>query len=189
MNKTVDTQRGPFEQIAMPHLDAVFRVAMALCGSRQEAEDLTQTAFVKALERFDSFEPGVPPGPQCKAWLLQILRNTWIDQLRHRKIAGTAIPIDEAMVADEPQEEPVWTDARDLLENFSDEQVIKALTRLPEDQRLTLFLVDVEQCSQEEAAGILGVAVGTVKSRASRARVVLRRSLAAHARDLGFVKD
>jgi RNA polymerase sigma-70 factor (ECF subfamily) len=185
----VGTQRELFEQVALPHLDVVLRAAVALCRNRHEAEDLTQSTFVKALERFDSFEPGVPAGPQCKAWLIQILRNTWIDHLRHRKVAGTAVPIDEAMVADDPQEEPVWTDARDLLENFSDEQVIKALIRLPEDQRLTLFLVDVEQCSQEEAAGILGVAVGTVKSRASRARTALRRSLADHARDLGFVKD
>jgi hypothetical protein len=80
------------------------------------------------------------------------------------------VPIDEDTVPVEPQAKPtVWSDAEDLLENFSDEQVIEALRRLPEDQRLTLFLTDVEHLNQQEVAEITGVPVGTVKSRTSRA--------------------
>ncbi len=80
----------------------------------------------------------------------------------------------------------VWSDAKDLLENFSDEQVIDALRRLPEDQRLTLFLVDVEHLSQQEVAEVTGVAVGTVKSRTSRARNELKRCLQSYAKEMGF---
>jgi RNA polymerase sigma-70 factor (ECF subfamily) len=172
-----------FEQVVLPHLDSVYRAAIAVCRRSAQAEDLTQTTFLKALERFDTFQPGT----NCKAWLLQIMRNLWIDQIRHGKTAGHAVPIDETLLASEPEPEAtVWSDARDLLENFSDEQVICALKRLPADQRLTLFLTDVEQLSQEEVAEITGVAVGTVKSRTSRARTELKNHLLAYAKEMGF---
>jgi RNA polymerase sigma-70 factor (ECF subfamily) len=76
-----------------------------------------------------------------------------------------------------------------LLDNFSDEQVIDALRRLPEDQRLTLFLVDVEQLSQQEVAEIMGVAIGTVKSRTSRARNELKGLLLSYAKEMGFARN
>lgn len=172
-----------FEQIALPNLDSVYRAAVALCGRPSNAEDLTQATFVKALERFETFKPGT----NCKAWLFQILRNIWIDQLRHRKVAGGEAPLDEALVAREPLvQEIAWSDAEDLLENFSDEQIIQAMRQLPEDQRLTLFLVDVEQLSHQEVAEITEVAVGTVKSRTSRARSELKRRLAPYAKEMGF---
>lgn len=172
-----------FEQAALPHLDSVYRTAVALCGRSVEAEDLTQATFVRALERFDTFRPGTT----CRAWLLQILRNLWIDRLRHKKVAGTAVPLDETLVVEGPGAEPTrWSDAEDLLENFSDDQVIRALKSLPQEQRLTLFLVDVEQLNLQEVAEITGVAEGTVKSRASRARTELRTRLASHAREMGY---
>lgn len=178
--------KNNFESVAMPHLDAVYRAAVALCRHGPEAEDLVQMTYAKALERFDSFEPG----SNCRAWLLQILRNTWIDELRHRKVVGTVVSIDEGQpaIADPPHpEETVWTNARDVLENFSDDEVRRALGELPDDQRLTLFLVDVEGLSQEEAAQVTGVPEGTVKSRTSRARETLKRKLMAYARDLGLL--
>ncbi len=172
-----------FERTALPNLDSVYKAAVALCGRSNEAEDLTQATFVRALERFDSFKPGT----NCRAWLLQILRNIWIDQLRRKKTAGTTMPLDETLVAEEKSdEETTWSDAEDLLENFSDDQVIQAMRQLPDDQRLTLFLIDVEQLSQEEVAEITGVAVGTVKSRTSRARMELRRRLMSYAKEMGF---
>jgi RNA polymerase sigma-70 factor (ECF subfamily) len=172
-----------FERVAMPHLDAVYRAAYALSGRAGQADDLAQATFLKALERFDTFRPGT----NCKAWLLRILRNTWIDRLRHLKVVGTTVPAEEALLAEPPHAETTtWSDPAAVLENFADAQVIAALRELPEDQRLTLFLVDVEEFSQEEVAEITGVAVGTVKSRTSRARAALRGKLEAHARDLGL---
>jgi len=173
-----------FEQVALPHLDSVYRAAIAVCGRSDQADDLTQTTFLKALERFGTFEPGT----NCKAWLFQIMRNLWIDQLRHGKIAGNTVPIEEELLPSKPSiEASAWSNAHDLLENFSDEQVICALKKLPADQRLTLFLTDVEQLSQEEVAQITGVAVGTVKSRTSRARTELKNHLLAYAKEMGFV--
>jgi RNA polymerase sigma-70 factor (ECF subfamily) len=173
-----------FEDVALPHLDSVFRAAVVLSGKGDLAEDLAQETFLKAWRQFGSFRPG----SNCRAWLLKILRNTWIDQLRHRKVAGPPLPIEQAVVAETPPpEETRWSNAQDILENFSDEQVIDALRLLPADQRLALFLVDVEEAPHEEAAEILGVPVGTVKSRTSRARAALKKALMAHAKDLGFV--
>jgi RNA polymerase sigma-70 factor (ECF subfamily) len=177
-----DTQT--FETVALPHLDTVYRAAVALCRERSLAEDLTQTAFMKALQQFGSFQAGT----NCKAWLIRILRNTWLDELRHRKVVGTVVPVEEQVLAE--TERPAatrWSNPEDLLENFSDDEVLKALGELPPDQRLTLFLVDVEELGQEDVARITAVAVGTVKSRVSRARAALEARLAAHARDLGLL--
>lgn len=177
--------RKDFDAAAMPHLDSVFRTAVALCGGRRDqAEDLAQAAMLKALEQFASFALGT----NCKAWLLQILRNHWIDQLRRRKLAGPAVELDEQQLAARPQaeDEPPIGDLALLIERFSDEQVIRALQGLPEELRWTLLLTDVEGLSTDEAAEVLGVAPGTVKSRAWRARERLREKLAGHARELGF---
>ncbi|MEI7838009.1 MAG: sigma factor-like helix-turn-helix DNA-binding protein, partial [Planctomycetota bacterium] len=96
--------------------------------------------------------------------------------------------IEEAAVAGEPEpDQTKWSNAGDILENFSDEKVIEALRQLPADQRLALYLVDVEGMPHDEVADVLGVAGGTIKSRTSRARAQLRDKLADHARDLGFV--
>jgi len=168
----------------MPYLDNVFRMALTLCRSRPQAHDLTQTTFMKAFKQFGAFEIGT----NCKAWLLRILRNTWLDWLRHQKVSGTTVPIVEDDLVESPQADiQEWHDASDILERFSDEQVIDAMNMLPEDQRLTVFLVDVEGMSQEDAAEMLDVPVGTIKSRTSRARARLKTLLAAHAKDLGLL--
>ena len=167
----------------MVHLDGVLRAALALCGDRDMAEDLVQETYLKALGRFASFRTGT----NCKAWLVRILRNAWIDRLRHRKVAGPDVPLDERALAgpDDDGDAP-WTDATDVLEMFADEQVIAALQTLTDDQRLALVLVDVEGMSHQDVAEVLGVAGGTVKSRTGRARAKLRTLLRQHAHDLGL---
>lgn len=175
--------KSEFEAIAMLHLDAVYRAAVALCGNREEAEDLTQATFLRAFERFDLFRKGT----NCKAWLLSILRNKWIDQMRRKNLIGHVLQIDERIVVCQPRnEETHWSNCEDLLENFSDKQVIRALKELPDEQRLTLFLIDVAQLSQEKVAEIMDMAVGTVKSRTSRARAVLKERLLSYAKEMGF---
>ncbi|MCH7919818.1 MAG: sigma-70 family RNA polymerase sigma factor [Planctomycetes bacterium] len=172
-----------FEAIAMGHLAALQRAAVAICGRTGVADDMVQTTLLKAYERFDSFEEGT----NCKAWLLCILRNSWVDYLRvQQRRSVKQVPLEEELVADRTAEETVWSNAQDMLDNFSDEHVIRALQRLPEEQRLTLFLVDVEQMTHEEVAEIMGVAVGTIKSRTSRARGALKVSLADYAQEMNF---
>jgi RNA polymerase sigma-70 factor (ECF subfamily) len=173
-----------FEQIVMVHLTAVYRAAMAICGNNDLAEDMAQTALLKAYKHFGSFERGT----NCKAWLLSILRNTWIDHLRKQRVRPNQVTLEADLVAQETGHETMWSNAEDLLENFSDEQVILALQQLPDEQRLTLFLVDVEQLSQDEVAKIMDVAVGTVKSRTSRARSAMKDSLTLYAQEMNLMR-
>jgi len=179
----LDNGNDSFEEIAMPHLNTVYRAAVAMCGERSDAEDLAQATFLKAFERFESFRKGT----NCKAWLLSILRNKWIDLMRHRSTVGQVLQIDESIIAGREQNDEIkYSNCKDLLENFSDEQIIKALKSLPDQQRFPLFLVDVEQLSHEEVAQIMDMPVGTVKSRTSRARAILRTRLFSHAKEMGF---
>ena len=98
------------------------------------------------------------------------------------------LPINENKIAETPRNnETVWSNAQDILENFSDDHVIRALNQLPEDMRFTLFLIDVEQLGQKEVAEITDVAVGTVKSRTSRARAGLKEKLTSYAQEMGLV--
>jgi RNA polymerase sigma-70 factor (ECF subfamily) len=175
---------GSFEEIVMPHLGTVYRAAIAMCGNREDAEDLAQATFLKAFERFETFKKGT----NCKAWLLSILRNKWIDLIRHRSTIGQVVQIDENLIVRQEQiDELNYSNCEDLLANFSDGQVIKALRSLPDEQRLILFLIDVEQLRQEDVAEIMDVPVGTVKSRTSRARAILKTRLFSYAKEMGFI--
>ncbi len=178
------TATEQFEDIAIPELNRVYRAAVMLTRDRQQAEDLVQTTYLKALQRFSSFREGT----NIKAWLMRILRNTWIDKLRHRKVVGTVLPLeDEHPVKANGEDSQQWSGTADLIEQFSDQQVIDALGRLPDDQKMTLLLVDVEQLEHSDVAEIMGVPVGTVKSRTSRSRAALRKELYDHAREYGFI--
>jgi RNA polymerase sigma-70 factor (ECF subfamily) len=177
--------RSKFEEMALPYLDTLYRVALTLCRRPTKADDLVQTAYLKGLRNFASYRTGT----NLKAWLIRILRNTWIDELRHSKVAGPSHSLEEQWLPDPAGEDPSdVTVNEDLLERFSDQDVIRALQDLPEEQRITLLLLDVEDLSQDEVAEITNVAVGTVKSRSSRARRTLKTTLLDHARDRGFVE-
>jgi len=180
------SRQSEFENIAMVHLDAAYRAALALSGQPALADDLTQTTFLKAFEKFGSFKKNT----NCRAWLMRILRNTWIDHLRSKKTAPNMLPIDEQLISNDPANaETTWSDPENLLENFSDQQVIKALAQLPEDQRLALFLTDVEEFTHQETAEIMQVAVGTIKSRTSRARTALKNILSEYAKEMHLTKE
>jgi RNA polymerase sigma-70 factor (ECF subfamily) len=119
----------------------------------------------------------------ARAWLLAILRNVRIDRLRQNKAQARDVSLDQLATepADNDQaidEPPGWEQPQEILEAFSDQQMIDALQQLPEEIRWTLLLVDVEQLDHREAAEILDVPVGTIKSRAHRGRAMLRQALA-----------
>jgi RNA polymerase sigma-70 factor (ECF subfamily) len=156
----------------------VLRVARIVCGNAAEAEDLAQDTMLKAFRSIDSFADGT----DVRAWLMTILRNTRIDRLRSKAAAGKQVGLDEVGV-----EPPAEADAaewyqfgdspEEILQEFSDQQVIDALRSLPDEIRWTLLLVDVEGMDHKDAAGVLDVPVGTVKSRAHRGRQMLRQVL------------
>ena len=189
MDRQTPAQR--FHRLVWPHREAVLRVASILTGDADEAEDLAQEAMLKAHKAIDRFV-----GDDARAWTLAILRNARIDRLRSRASAAGTVsldaiehdPADPSPVAPADRE-PAWDRPEALLEAFGDGQVIAALRALPEDLRWTLLLVDVEGLGHADAAGVMGVPVGTVKSRAHRGRAMLRESLLPLARDRRMVRD
>ena len=179
-----------FYDLVWPHRADVLRLAQFLCRNAADAEDVAQEALLKAFRKIDRLQDGSEP----KAWLLAILRNTWLDRLR----AASAHPqISLSELTSEPAER-TEVEARDsqgslkpeeLLSDFSDQQMIDCLRRLPEEICWTLLLVDVEGLSQEEASEVLDVPTGTVKSRAHRGRKMLRQLLLPLARERRLVRD
>jgi RNA polymerase sigma-70 factor (ECF subfamily) len=151
------------------------------------AEDLVQESMLKALRAVDSFEEGT----HVKALLITILRRTHIDWLRSNghHSAEVSIDSDDVPVLEAPHavsaEDGVLANRLEspdlILEQIGDEMLIEGLRQLPDAMRWTLLLVDVEQIDHEAAAAVLGVPVGTVKSRAHRGRALLRRWLLDHA--------
>jgi RNA polymerase sigma-70 factor (ECF subfamily) len=179
-----------FNDLIWPHLPAVLRLAHILTGNDADAEDLAQETLMKAFRSIDTLrdEAGT------KSWLMRILRNTRVDRFRSEASRPTAVNLED-LAAETAAPEFVadsdgnHADVQGILDSFSDAQVIECLGQLPEEIRWTLLLVDVEQLGQVEAAEILQVPVGTVKSRVHRGRAMLRQSMLPVARKLGLVKD
>lgn len=176
-----------FYELIWPLRADVLRVARFLSRDPVIAEDLAQEALMKSFRALDRLEAG----PAVKAWLLQILRNTWLDRVR--SVAGRPAEVNLGELPGEPEAPPqveeneAWGDPRAVLEAFSDKQVIEALQAIPEEIRWTLLLVDVEGLSLQGAAEVLAVPTGTIKSRAHRGRGMLREKLLPLARELKLV--
>jgi RNA polymerase sigma-70 factor, ECF subfamily len=181
-----------FYDLVWPLLPAVLRTAQILVGNAADAEDLAQETMLKAFRGIDRFKEGT----DVRAWLLAILRNARVDRLRSAAASDASVSLDR-LDLDPPgggeQAELDWQALRDdpqmVLNEFSDQQVIDALPELPEDIRWTLLLVDVEGMDQAEAGDVLGVPVGTVKSRLHRGRAMLRQALLPLARDRRVVSE
>jgi len=164
---------------ALAHADSLYNLSRRLTGNDADAEELVQETFVRALGGAATFTGG-----NLKAWLFKILRNTFID-LRRR---SRTVPVrDVPEIADggggEGDDTALLRDDLELerLRRLVGEEIEAALAALSEDAR-TIVLLDVEGFSESEVADVLGCPIGTVKSRLSRARVLLRQKLKDYAR-------
>ncbi|MBI4410667.1 MAG: sigma-70 family RNA polymerase sigma factor [Gemmatimonadetes bacterium] len=179
-----------FAEEALPHLDAVYRFALRLCGGRADrAEDVAQETFLRAYRAWESYRPGT----SCRSWLFTICRNVFLRQKeqRSRRPEYAALDVDadaEALAAtaifDALQAQIPETA---FFDSFVDQEVLDALDRLPDDFREPVTLSDLEGLSYGEIAQILGVPVGTVKSRIFRGRRLLRQALCDYAVEMGYL--
>jgi RNA polymerase sigma-70 factor (ECF subfamily) len=179
---------GEFEQTALVHLDALYRSALRFTRNRAEAEDVLQETFLKAFRSFHRFNPGT----SCRAWLFTILRNTFLNRVRDarwevlEKDADAWEGAAESATADpsagaSPEEE--------FFQTVLHGDVDRALKALPLVFREAVVLVDLEGLSYKEVAQVLGCPIGTVMSRLSRGRRLLRRALRAFAREHGYIRE
>lgn len=145
------------------HIPRLRRYARALTGESSRADDLVQDTLERALIKLDLWQPG----SNLRAWLFTMMHNIFVNQIGHRP--GADDPLDEAL------DVPV---SGGQMEALTARDIHSALARLPEQQREVLLLVGLEQFSYDEAAQVLGVPLGTIMSRLSRARERMRHLLA-----------
>jgi RNA polymerase sigma-70 factor (ECF subfamily) len=144
------------------------RFAWALAGSRDEGDDLAQAALAKALGALHQFQPGT----RLDAWTFRIVRTVWIDRGRARTRRPTVHDPEAVEALSDSGQATRQTEARlDLA------RVRAAMQRLPVDQRDVLALVAIEGLAYREVAELIGIPVGTVMSRLSRARTRLAEML------------
>jgi RNA polymerase sigma-70 factor (ECF subfamily) len=139
------------------------RFARTLTGSLDEGDDLLQAACERALQRAHQFAPGT----RFDSWMYRIVQSIWIDRVRHMR--HREIGVDPAQLVDFPG----GGTARIAEDKIALAQARRAIAKLPEELREVLVLVSVEQMPYRQAAEILGIPVGTVMSRLSRARLTL----------------
>jgi RNA polymerase sigma-70 factor (ECF subfamily) len=174
--------RKRFEQEALPHLDSLFTTALHLTRNRDDASDLSQETMLRAYRFFYQFRPGT----DCRAWLLTIMYNTfrsgYARRQRGEQLSAGAEEF-ERVLEKESSQNPAVSDPQDLLVRAGlDPDMEKALHSLPQEFRTVLLLVDVNELSYEEAAQTIEVPIGTVRSRLSRARAMMRYALEEAAR-------
>ncbi len=179
-----DRQRE-FEEVALVHLDALYQTALRLTRSRAEADDVVQETFLRAFRSFDRFNPGT----NCRAWLFTIMRNAFLNRVR----AASREVLEEDMDRREAEWTPtavsgVLSPEETFFQTVLHGDVDRALKELPMPFREAVIFADLEGLSYREIADVLGCPIGTVMSRLSRGRRLLRATLLRFAREHGYVK-
>jgi RNA polymerase sigma-70 factor (ECF subfamily) len=167
----LDAQPDSFEELAVPLFDRLYNFAHWLTRNREEAEDLVQETYAKALKGFSSFRLGT----NFRAWMFRILRNTFLT-------SRTGLRATMTLSLDSEEEKPALAAQDDtpetiLIERLNRQQVQSTIDELPVHFREILLLCEVEEMSYQEIAETLSIPIGTVMSRLSRARKTLRAAL------------
>jgi RNA polymerase sigma-70 factor (ECF subfamily) len=166
-----DQPLAGFEELAIPLFDALYNFARWLAHDSNDAEDLVQETYLKALRSFASFQSGT----NFRAWIFRILRNTFLSSCskleRRMTLAMDSEENGPELAVDTETPETI------LMNRFSSELVQRAIDDLPVHYREPLLLCEVEEMSYQEIAEILSIPMGTVMSRLARARGAIRQSL------------
>ncbi len=187
---TIDKKRV-FEEEALPHMPALYGMALKYTHSEPEAEDLVQDALIKAYNSFGSYEEGT----NCRAWLFRILTNTFINKYRRSKRehayidkiltesaddpAMTAAPADKSL-------EDLESDVK-MSESFAfSDEIVHAFNTVSNEFKSIVILADLQEMSYKEIAEKLHIPLGTVMSRLFRGRQMLKKSLTAYAATAGY---
>ena len=155
--------RARFEMLMLPLMNEAYNLARWLMKNQEDAEDMVQESYLKAFRFFTSFHEGT----NCRAWLLQIVRNTCYTALGARKQRQKEVPIEEE---DVQVEDPSPLPPAGLIKKATVEAVREAIESLPVDFREAIVLRELEGLSYKEISGVTGVPLGTVMSRLARGR-------------------
>ncbi len=179
-------QRAEFEQLALEHLDAVYRLSLRLTRNSERAEDLVQDTFTRAfrpktIERFDpaSARPGSSPSEGMRAWLFTICHNLFYSQIKRQAKAPVAVGefFGESANGPMPDEPPPAWDRASFDWEHVDERLRAAVEELKEEYRTVLLMWGIDGLKYREIGEILEIPIGTVMSRLHRARKTLADQL------------
>ena len=174
-----------FNREFLPHLTAMYNFAYRLTFDEDEAKDLVQETFLKAYRFIKSFQQGT----NAKAWLYRILKNIFINDYRKKSKQPAKVDYQEveSYYNSESVNSDITVDLRiDTLKDMMGDEVSMALNSLAIDFRTVIILCDLEGFTYEEMAKILGIPIGTVRSRLHRARNLLKEKLSSYATEMGY---
>ncbi len=170
-------QRRQFERLTKPLLKPLYQTALRMTRQTEWAEDLTQDTLIRAYERFEMFTAGT----NFRAWLFTILTHTYLNDRERAKRRPVSTSIhaggENDAVWDFPSSDVESDPQAALLTTILPEQLQAALDSLPDDFRVAVILVDMEDLPYQDAADAMGLPVGTIRSRVSRGRMLMRRYL------------
>lgn len=187
-------ERGPstresFEREVIPHLDSIYSMALRLARNPEDANDLLQETVLRAYRFFHQFTPGT----NSRAWVLTILFNNFRNGYRksgREQVSQSEAEFTQRLEAESLAADQTRSDPEALaFANVMAPEVTAALDSLPEEFRAALLLVDVQELSYQEVSEVLAVPVGTVKSRVSRGRSLLREALLNFAQGKGVIRS
>lgn len=186
--KEASEKRGLFEREALPHVDALYSAALRLSRNPDDARDLLQETVLRAYRFFHQYTPGT----NCRAWLLTILYNNFRNGYRNasrEQLSLTPEDFERAVEELSARRDQALTNPETIIsEQVLDHEVAAALDALPPDFRTVLMLVDVQELNYQEVAQVLDIPIGTVKSRVSRGRQLMRTALGGFARRRGLLR-
>lgn len=187
-----DAQRArrEFEAEALQHLDVMYQTAYHLTRNQAEAEDLVQETCLRAFRHWDQYKKGT----NCRAWLLRILRNNFINECRRKHRQEARVDYTEldkyySQLVEAATLQTQKDPSEELFSNLVDDEIIEAINQLPEEFREVVILSDLQDLSYKEIAEVLDCPIGTVRSRLSRGRKILQSLLYEFAVKGGFIPD
>ena len=183
------TSRAAFEKEALEHLDVLYGTALRMTTNVDQAEDLVQDTYLRALRFHKKYQPGT----NLKAWLFRMMVNLFINRYRRARrgreihegierydVVERMVPAEQLAKTGKPEEY--------FFERLFSDDVVLAINGLPHDFKMVVLLADVNDFSYAQIAEILGIPVGTVMSRLHRGRKLLRAALYAFAVEEGYIK-
>lgn len=190
MTQTATPTQWDFSTGELPYRDQLYKSALRMTRSAEDAEDLIQETFLKAYKYYGRFAEGT----NLKAWLFKIMKNTFINTYRKRKLQPTKVDFDDvregleetlmdnaSVVNANPEEGFLFTDV--------DHEVRQTLVSLPYDYKMVVLLADLEGFAYKEIAEILEVPVGTVMSRLYRGRRMMERALLSFGKRYNYLAE
>ena len=190
MNKMIGAKQkySEFDSEVIPHINSLKNYALKMTNDFDDSEDLLQDTLLKAFRFFNNFEKG----SNAKAWLFKIMQNSFINNYRKKSKQPFEVDYDDVQnFYEEIKSEEIITQhyQQDAFNNVLDDEIIKALSILPDDFRTIVFLCDVEGYSYKEVSDFVDCPVGTVRSRLHRTRKILYTLLYKYAQENGFIRS